>query len=137
MPHNLTFEQLFEYDDSEVGITVPITLQSGNDTVDLAAKIDTGSTYCIFERGYGEILGLDIESGDRQKIGTATVPFTAYGHELALHVFGWQFDGVLYFPAEPEIRRNVLGRHGWLEKVQVGIVDYERKLYLNRHGDTA
>jgi len=32
--------------------------------VDLLAKLDTGAAHCIFERKYGEMLGLAVESVD-------------------------------------------------------------------------
>jgi len=38
-----------------------------------------------------------------------------------------------FFPADEEIRRNVLGRFGWLDRVVLGLVDYDGKLYLSRY----
>lgn len=36
----------------------------------------------------------------------------------------------VYFFADPEIRKNVLGRAGWLDRVKLGIVDYDQQVYL-------
>lgn len=96
------------------------------------AKVDTGATYCIFQRLYGEHLGLDIERGHQQLIGTPTGSFVAYGHEVSLSVLEFEFDAVVYFAADDSFNRDVLGRHGWLSRVQLGIVDYKGKLYLDR-----
>ena len=63
MAEILEFDVVHEYSLFKIGITVDATLQNGDLSVDIDAKIDTGSTYCIFERHYGERLDLNIESG--------------------------------------------------------------------------
>lgn len=68
MPYHLKFHSLHNYDPAKSGITVPVTLRAGGASVALNAKIDTGATYCIFQRLYGEHLGLDIERGHHQLI---------------------------------------------------------------------
>jgi hypothetical protein len=107
----------------------------GDVTVDVDAKVDSGSSFCIFQRFYGESLGLVIESGHSQRIGTATGSFIAYGHGITLTVMGIDFDAVIYFAADDDINRNVLGRHGFLDRVQLGLIDYEGKLFMSRFGD--
>jgi len=42
---------------------------------------------------------------------------------------------IVYFPEDPSINRNVLGRHGFINRVQLGLIDYEGKLFLSRFGD--
>ena len=77
--HNLAFRQLLEYDAGRTGITVPVTLRLIGKKVEFEAKIDTGSTNCIFARQIGEELGLDIEQGLPKRIGTATGSFLISG----------------------------------------------------------
>ncbi|HEY0459279.1 MAG TPA: hypothetical protein VGC97_09105 [Pyrinomonadaceae bacterium] len=62
MPELPEFDILHKYSFYKVGITVETILNSGDLRVDVEAKIDTGSTYCIFERHHGEGLNLDIEA---------------------------------------------------------------------------
>jgi len=131
----LTFAVLHEYDAGEGGITIPVRLSIGQQFVQLPAKLDTGCSYCIFQRGYGESLGLDIESGQPEHIGTPTGSFLAYGHGVTLSVLGFQFDVMVYFAAMPDFPRDVLGRHGWLQQVKLGLIDYEGKLYLGAYND--
>ncbi len=88
---------------------------------------------CIFERRFGEELGFDIETGLRHMFGTATGSFVAYGRDVTLSVVDFEFDTVVFFPLDPEVTRNVLGRFGWLDRIVLGLVDYEGKLYLNRY----
>ena len=45
----------------------------------------------------------------------------------------FEFDTIVYFPSDSEIGRNVLGRFGWLDRVVLGLVDYEGKLYISRY----
>jgi hypothetical protein len=135
MPYTLKFEDLIEYDAGKDSITVPTTLRSGGNYVRVESKLDTGSSHCIFERLQGELLGLDVESGFPEWIDTATGSFLTYGHEVTLSVRGLDFDIVAYFAKDEWFNRNVLGRHGWLNRIRMGLIDYEGKLYLSRAYD--
>ncbi len=103
------YAEVYEYDTRLVGITVPVFMFDGQKTVEFKAKIDTGSSFCIFERKSGELLGLDIERGDEIRISTATSLFTAYGHDLTLSVLGVETFAKVYFAKEESFTRNVLG----------------------------
>ena len=133
MPHQLTFQNMVLYDPSKEGITIEVHLKLDDKIAILEAKIDTGASYFIFQRKHGESLGLDIESGMPLKVGTVTGSFIAYGHNITLSVLDYHFDTMVYFAASDTFPRNVLGRHGWLEQLQVGIVDYDGKLFLSTY----
>jgi hypothetical protein len=128
--HELSFSQRYVYDSRTHGITVPATLKNGGSVIELLAKIDTGVSYCLFERGYGESLGLSIENGVRQTISTVNSRFEAYGHEVSIQVFGIETRSTVYFYADGSITRNVLGCRGWLDRIRLGLVDYDQVLYL-------
>lgn len=127
------FDRTIEYDISQPGITVDTTIGFSERHVSVAAKIDTGSSICIFERRWGEALGVPIEDGLIQRVATATGIFTTFGFRVTLGVAEMEFDSLVYFAADEEIRRNVLGRHGWLELVKLGLIDYEGLMYLSRY----
>ncbi len=133
--YTLTFDRRHAYAPDAAGITLPVLIRLGERQVRLLAKVDTGASFCIFQRGYGEALGLDIERGTRQQVATVSGPFTTYGHAVTLVAADYAFDTTVYFAAEREHRRNVLGRQGWLEQVRLGIIDYDRHLYLSRYDD--
>ena len=61
--------------------------------------------------------------------------FKAYGHEVSIRVLGIEFSSILYFFADDAIKKNVLGRRGWLDRVRIGIVDYESTLYLSPYNE--
>jgi hypothetical protein len=130
MTHNLAFSQLIEYDAGQTGIIVPIALKLVGKTVVLEAKIDTGATNCIFARQIGEELGLDIESGLPKRIATATGSFLTYEHAITMSILDFDFDLLACFAADNTFQKNVLGRYGFLMQIQLGLIDYEGKLYL-------
>ncbi len=134
MSHLLRFDHLFSYDPSLSGITLTIYLEVNSNikTEPIDCKIDTGSTYCVFQRHYGEQLGLSIEDGLPLTIGTVTNPFIAYGHEVNLLLENYQTNVMVYF-AKDFIPRNILGRHGFLENFCIALIDYEGKLYLSEY----
>jgi hypothetical protein len=82
---------------AEAGIAVPVVLSVGISQTEVKAKLDTGATCCVFEREIREDLGLDIESGAPERIWTATGAFLAYGHEVSITAFGYQFNVIVYF----------------------------------------
>ncbi len=133
MEHNLTFEKLINYDSGKSGISLDVELRLGEKSLVVGAKIDTGSTYCIFERAHGEYLGIEVEAGLRERISTASGSFWAFGYQITLAFEDYEFDSTVYFAQDESFRRNVLGRHGWLDRVVIGINDYDGKLYLSRY----
>ena len=133
MAEIVEFDIVHKYSLYEIGITVDATLQNGDFSVDINAKIDAGSTYCIFERHYGERLELKIENGTPIEIGTATGNFRAYGHELVLSVLGIETVSTVYFAESDYFDRNVLGRIGWLDRMKLGLIEQEDKLFLSKY----
>lgn len=131
----MSFAQLHEYDAGQPGISLDVTLRLAHETVTVRAKLDTGATDCVFARQYGEQLGLTIENGERLQLSTPTGTFIAYCHPVTIEVLGYRFDIGACFAAEESFQRNVLGRHGFLEQVRLGLVDYEGKLYVSSYNE--
>ena len=133
MLHHLRFSTRHEYSSSAGGLTVPVVLESVGRKVGLTASIDTGASHCLFERAYAEALRIELERGDRLTFRTANSRFEAYGHDVVLNVMGIAFLSTVYFFADTNIRKNVLGRGGWLDRVRLGIVDYDQQIYLAQY----
>jgi predicted aspartyl protease len=128
----LEFDLVHTYSIFKAGISVDVTLRNGAFSIDVDTKIDTGSTYCIFERYYAERLDFEVESGTLVELSTATGSFRAYGHELTLSVMGIENVSTVYFAESEHFERNVLGRIGWLDRVKLGLIEREGKLFLSR-----
>ena len=133
----LTFSERYRYADDEEGITFELLLSSDiSARYPVDAKLDTGSTFCVFQRRYADLLGLDLESGTPQRIRTVTGSFNAYGHEVTLTVGGLEWQAVVYFAGDESFPVNVVGRVGFLDRLRVGVVDYEQLLYLAAYDET-
>lgn len=133
MTYKIEFETFIQYDAGQPGITLPVELRLGNDSVFFDAKLDTGSSFCIFERKYGEVLGLQIENELRNTVGTATSSFSVFGHDVTLIIEGYELDAMVYFAQDENFNRNVLGRRGAIENLKICVIDYDGKLYLSRY----
>ena len=133
MNHKLEFEKLIRYDAGEAGISVKVELRLGRDSIGFEAKVDTGASFCVFERSRGEEIGIEIETGLRNRVGTATGSFHVFGHQVTLVIVDYEFDAMVYFAEDENFNRNVLGRRGGLENLKVGIIDYDGKFYLSRY----
>ena len=133
MSATLEFDEIYKYSIFKSGITVPIKLTFAENQVGFTAKIDTGSSHCIFERRHGLQLDLEIENGIELNFSTATDSFRAFGHELTLTVLGIETVSTVYFAESDYFDRNVLGRIGWLDRVKLGLIEQEGKLFLSEY----
>lgn len=134
----LSFQFRYRYEQRGEKVIVPIRLQSGNVvTTPLLPHLDTGSPANVFRAEIAEILNIEYE--DTQSVirmGTAGgTSFPAYGHELALEVIGsaLQFETTVFFaPWLPGVGPDVgvLGLRDFATKLRIGLVHYERALYL-------
>jgi len=89
-----------------------------------------------FSKRICDILGLDVEQGLEQRIATPMGAFLAYGHEVSLNTLGHEVFITAYFASFHGFVRNVLGRHGWLDKVRLGVIDYDGRLYVSAYDET-
>lgn len=133
MPRSLEFDEVYEYSIFKSGITVPIKLTLAENKVAFTAKIDTGSSHCIFERRHGLQLDLEIENGVEMNFNPTTGNFRAFGHEITLTVLGIETVATVYFAESDYFDRNVLGRIGWLDRVKLGLIEQEGKLFLSEY----
>jgi hypothetical protein len=137
MPWSLNYDVHKNYDTRRVGITVPVTLRSGESLVDVVSKLDCGAENCIFARSRGESLGLDIEKGYLRRFSTVTGSFPAYGHEIVLQVFGIEFEAMVFFAVDDGYSRDVLGLTGFIDRLQLGLIHQTGDLYLSRFNGTS
>ena len=135
MNYRLSFTELVNNDAGQPSITRGITLSVSHTRVHCNAKLDTGSSHCIFARHIGEELGIDIETGLRLTVRTVTGTFIVYLHEVNLSVASFELSVLVGFAADEMFQRNVLGRRGFLEQMSLGLVDYEGELYLGRYNE--
>ena len=58
--YQIDFTTIHSYSSEREGISVPVVLKAGENSVRLAASIDTGATFCIFRNELAEALGLGL-----------------------------------------------------------------------------
>jgi hypothetical protein len=131
LSETLTFDRTHYYNTLKPGISLTATLYHGPESVECETRLDTGSSHCIFKRAHGELLRLDIESTVAENIATVTPSFKAHPHTVTIEVLGIRSEATVYFAADEQFTRSVLGRVGWLDRVKLGLVDYEAKLLLS------
>ncbi len=61
MAEKIDFAKSFSYDAGQNGINVPVEIKLSGRVATFDAKIDTGSTNCIFARRFGEEIRIEIE----------------------------------------------------------------------------
>lgn len=133
--YRLGFSSRHVYDPCEPSITVSVRLSVGGVEVEDVAKLDTGASVCVFQRELGEALGLDVATGERLRIATVAGGFEAFGHEMSLAAVGVELDALIYFAADYGFPVNVLGRRGWIERLRIGLIDYDGQLFISTYDD--
>lgn len=126
----LTFPSARTFRTTEIGITIPISVEYGDRKVIGAAKIDTGSEYCLFQHELAEELGIDVETGFPVKLNTLTGSFVGYAHTVKLTTFEISFESLVLFSPFDGTKRNILGRVGWLNNLHLGLTMDDEMIYL-------
>ena len=80
--YQIEFTTIHSYGSEREGISVPVVLKAGENSVRLAASIDTGATFCIFRNELADALGLDPANATLKRFRTANSTFEAFGHEV-------------------------------------------------------
>ncbi len=71
---------------------IPIKVKYGDRAVRYEVLVDSGADICIFDGGIGDILAIDVESGERQSVGGIagqSAPY--YVHDVEIEVGGWPY----------------------------------------------
>lgn len=132
----LSFRIEYRYKE-EPGILLPVALRYAGHETDFFARVDTGASFCIFQRLHAETVGIVVESGVSTRISTVTGGFLAYAHRVSLAVLGIEVEATVYFAEDPAMPRDVLGQTGWLDRMRLALVDHDRQLYLSHYDDPA
>lgn len=131
--HILEFDELYFYDTLLSGVTFPALLRTHDTETEVEVKLDTGASHSFVSRIHGENLGIDIESGEPLTVGTIGNTFQCFGHDLTIQFQGIEVFSKVYFFEDAAINKSVLGRQGWLDRVKLGLIDYEGKLLLSSY----
>lgn len=117
------------------GVFAPVTLTAGAaSTRIIEARIDSGSSFCVFGRQWADVLGLDWEAGERLMISTAAGTFYAHLHEVTIQLLDYEWTVWVAFAEwdtmPPSSARDVLGLNGFFDHFLVAIDDRAEMIYL-------
>lgn len=132
----IEFQKKSPYKSLATGITIETVLRYGGLETICDAKVDTGSQVCLFGRSFADSLEIDVERGYREVFSTLAGSVVAYAHEIELETLGLRLQSYVYFAERYDIRRNLLGRQGWLQLLTLGLDDYRNELYLRTNQET-
>jgi hypothetical protein len=62
---------------------------------------------------------------------TVAGSFAAYEQEVTVRTLGIEFSAIVFFVQDPTFSRNFVSRVGWLDRLRIGIVDYDRLLLVS------
>jgi len=130
----LNFDEKHLYKDDDDGIPILVRLTYGETSIEVTAKVDTGSAVCLFSHEDGLDLGVPVERGIPTRLGGLAGSLDAFGHEVTLQTGNIAFQSFVYFAKYPNLPRNLLGRQGWLRNLQLAVIDYDNLLYLSPYG---
>lgn len=134
----LSFAAIFDYGRLARfarGIFLPVVLTTGAaSTRIIEARVDSGSSFCVFGRQWADVLGLDWEAGERLMISTAAGTFVAHLHEISIRLLDYEWTGWIAFAGRdtmpPSPARDVLGLNGFFDHFLVALDDREEMIYL-------
>ncbi|HWX42354.1 MAG TPA: hypothetical protein VN345_14480 [Blastocatellia bacterium] len=101
---------------------------------DIDARVDSGSSFCVFGRQWADLLGLDWQRGDQIMISTAAGRFEARLHEVVIKLLEFEWTAWVAFAewdtVPPSPARDVLGLNGFFDHFLVAIDDIRETIYL-------
>jgi Aspartyl protease len=135
VPHEIIYHHRLAYDISQAEIILPVIIDANGHRHSVTAALDTGATLCVFQREIAESLGIAVEEGIKGYVSAMGTVLRVYGHEATLTIGDLAVNLFIYFPEFQMIPRNLLGRQGFLQRLRLGLNDYEGLLYLSPYND--
>jgi hypothetical protein len=98
---------------------IRVRLKHKEKSVDLLALIDSGADDCLFPMEVAEVLGLQLDSANRNEYsGIGEGQVTAIFGTVSLEVGGWPFELYAGFTDSPSVV-PILGQHGFFSLFEV------------------
>ena len=96
---------------------IPVEIIYKGETVSYEALVDSGADCCIFPAQIADVLGIDVESGEKKEVwGVTGVSEYYYVHFVELIVGGWSYDvKVGFLPNIARLGYGILGQKGFFD----------------------
>lgn len=96
---------------------IPVEIGFGNISVPHEVLVDSGADFCIFDAQIGQVLGIDIEKGDKQEVwGITGVGENYYVHPVTINI-GGQLHKIEagFLPGIARLGYGVVGQKGFFD----------------------
>ncbi len=96
---------------------IPIELVHKDKVIKYEVLVDSGADICIFDAQIGEVLNLDVESGEKQEVsGITGSPEYYYLHTIIMRVGGHAHSlRAGFLPRIARLGYGVVGQHGFFD----------------------
>jgi len=128
----------FHYKKYHEGILRPVIpveiIYKNRPPVPYEVLVDSGADSCIFDTQIGEILEINIKSGEERAVSgiTGTVE-TYYVHPVTINVGGWSFKiNAGFLPNISSLGYGVVGQNGFFDKFVIKFDLVKEEIELKR-----
>jgi len=114
----------FKYKNYGYGVirpVIPIEIIYNNIPVSYEVLIDSGADVCIFDSQIGEILGIDIASGEKEEVwGITGYGEPYYLHPVTIKVGGWSYEiKAGFLPNIAKLGYGIVGQKGFFNLFEI------------------
>ncbi len=114
---------------------VPLKIQGKEGWVEFKAFIDTGASYCLFHADVAEVLGIDVEKGEKDEmvVGDGNI-LVVYIHFLPVSIAGKEFQAKIGFSKGIGVNMEIIGRKDIFDHFVVCFDEQERAVTFTPKG---
>jgi len=105
---------------------IPVTVVKDGKKINTSAVVDSGASISIFQGGFGRLINIDIESGEKRIFQGASAKLIGYIHNVKLTLTDKEFDCKIAFSDELSTSFNLLGRETVFDNFKVCFDEAER-----------
>jgi hypothetical protein len=100
---------------------IPIEILHDGASVRYEVLVDSGADMCIFPGEIGELLRLDVGSGNEQRVAGITGEVRPhFVHDVSIRVGGWAYNiHAGFLPDMTDIGYGVVGQHGFFDLFKI------------------
>ena len=128
----------FPYKRLSDGFVRPIVLievKYGNKFVKYHALIDSGADFCLFHPQIADVLGININDGQREEVGGITHGEiqSYYKHDVEIVIGGWPYKTqVGFMPTLSRSGFGLLGQNGFFDLFKSIKFEFDKEVEIER-----
>jgi hypothetical protein len=113
---------------------IPVEISTATQSVWYEVLVDSGADSCIFDAQIGELLGLNIETGEKHYVtGITGAPEPYFVHTITIKVSGWPYSIKAGFkPNFSALGYGVVGQKGFFDIFIVKFDLFKGEIELTR-----